>query len=304
MTLGKCRGPLLLLLLSLSVLCLAHQALPVSPLGVTPASMTPEATMPADPTGTSPMPTLSAEPASPPTPAGTIVMTIVYDNRPFDPALTTAWGFSCLVRTPTNTVLFDTGGDGAILMANMAALQIDAGQIDVVVLSHNHRDHTGGLQTLLGENDHLTIYVPASFADQISDLAGDRAQVVAVRQPMLITDGIWALGEMGTAVIEQALAVETSQGLAVITGCAHPGLPTIITRALTLGKVDMLIGGFHLQDASLDTIRGVIGEVQSLGVRRVAPSHCTGDMAIREFQKVFGPAFYEAGAGARYEFER
>jgi len=228
----------------------------------------------------------------------------VFDNRPFDPSLTTAWGFSCLVRTPTKTALFDTGGDGAILMANMATLQIDPGQIDVVVLSHNHRDHTGGLPALLAANDHLTIYVPASFADQMSDLAGDRAQVVAVRQPMLITDGIWALGEMGTVVIEQALAVETSQGLVVLTGCAHPGLPPIVTRALTLGEVDMLIGGFHLQDASLETIQGVIEEVRSLGVRRVAPCHCTGDTAIREFQEAFGPDFHEAGVGARYEFER
>lgn len=259
--------------------------------------------MPTEPSGIRPGPTLSAEPASP-TPAGAIIMTIVYDNRPFDPALTTSWGFACLIDTPTRVVLFDTGGDGAILTANMLALQIDADRIDTVVLSHNHRDHTGGLQALLAANDHLTVYAPATFADEIHTLAGDRAQVVAVRQPMPITDGIWALGEMGEAVVEQALAVETGQGLVVITGCAHPGLSTIIARARTLGEVDMLIGGFHLQNAGLETIQGVVEETRSLGVRQVAPCHCTGDTAIRAFQEAFGPNFHQAGVGARFEFER
>jgi 7,8-dihydropterin-6-yl-methyl-4-(beta-D-ribofuranosyl)aminobenzene 5'-phosphate synthase len=303
MTLEKCRGPLLVLLLSLVVLCLAHQALPANPLVVTPTSTIPEATMPTEATGTSPVPTASIELASP-TPTGTIVMTIVYDNNPFDPSLTTAWGFSCLIETPSEAVLFDTGGDGSTLLANMATLQIDPSRIDDVVLSHNHRDHTGGLQALLGVNDHLTIFVPATFADEIRDLASDRAQVVAITQPAQIVDGIWTLGEMGTGIVEQGLALETNRGLVVITGCAHPGISSIVARALTLGTVDMVIGGFHLKDASLEAIQDVVGQVQTLGVRQVAPCHCTGERAIAEFQEAFGPACLQAGAGARYEFER
>jgi 7,8-dihydropterin-6-yl-methyl-4-(beta-D-ribofuranosyl)aminobenzene 5'-phosphate synthase len=231
-------------------------------------------------------------------------MTIVFDNRPFDPRLATAWGFSCLIETPSENLLFDTGADGSTLLANMRALKIDPNRIDIVVLSHNHRDHTGGLPALLAANDHLTIFAPSTFADEVRTLANGRAQVVAVREPTLVADGVWALGELGSAVIEQALAVEAREGLIVLTGCAHPGLPAILDRARTLGEVDMLMGGFHLQDASLETIREVISEVQARGVRKVAPCHCTGETAIAEFHKAFGEAFLEAGVGARFEFAR
>jgi 7,8-dihydropterin-6-yl-methyl-4-(beta-D-ribofuranosyl)aminobenzene 5'-phosphate synthase len=303
MNLGRCRAPLFLLVLSLTTLCLSHQALTPETLGATAPAAPSGATARANPTAATPSPSITSLPPSP-TPTGEVIMTIVFDNRSFDPRLTTGWGFACLIQTPTDVVLFDTGADGRILLANMKALQIDPAQIDVLVLSHNHRDHTGGLAALLTANDHLTIFVPSTFADEIRRLADGRAQVIAVRDPTSVAEGVWALGELGTTVIEQSLAVEASQGLIVLTGCAHPGLPAIVDRARTLGQVDLLIGGFHLMDASPETIRGVIAEVQALGVKRVAPSHCTGDTAIEAFRKAYGSGFLEAGVGARVEFAR
>ena len=41
----------------------------------------------------------------------TVTFTVVYDNNGYDPALRTAWGFSCWVETGEATILFDTGGD-------------------------------------------------------------------------------------------------------------------------------------------------------------------------------------------------
>ena len=46
-------------------------------------------------------------------------LVIVYDNNPFDNQLRTAWGFSCLIRLPAKTILFDTGGDSPTLLHNM-----------------------------------------------------------------------------------------------------------------------------------------------------------------------------------------
>jgi len=65
---------------------------------------------------------------------------IVYDNNPFDHSLRTAWGFSCLIRLPDKTILFDTGGDGSTLLHNMKQLQINPEEIDAIVLSHIHGD--------------------------------------------------------------------------------------------------------------------------------------------------------------------
>jgi len=78
-------------------------------------------------------------------PSETLTITIVYDNYQSDQRLSTAWGFSTLIEYGDYSLLFDTGGDGQILMENMRTLGIDPTRIDSVVLSHAHDDHTGGL---------------------------------------------------------------------------------------------------------------------------------------------------------------
>jgi len=56
--------------------------------------------------------------------------TIVYDNNRYDRRLIPAWGFSCVVTVPDKTILFDTGGDGGILLDNMKKLKETRKAID------------------------------------------------------------------------------------------------------------------------------------------------------------------------------
>ena len=72
-------------------------------------------------------------------------MTVVYDNNPGLEGLSAQWGFGCVIQGPDKTVLFDTGGLGWVLLPNMSLLKLDPKSIDVVVLSHIHWDHIGGL---------------------------------------------------------------------------------------------------------------------------------------------------------------
>jgi 7,8-dihydropterin-6-yl-methyl-4-(beta-D-ribofuranosyl)aminobenzene 5'-phosphate synthase len=226
-------------------------------------------------------------------------LTIIYDNLPFDTQLKTAWGFACMVETGQATVLFDTGGDGATLMNNMAALGIDPHRIDAVVLSHIHDDHTGGLDALLNANDRLTVFVPQSFPAEFKSRVSKRASVTQVHEPMTITEGVRTTGEVDGPIIEQALIVQTNKGLVVITGCAHPGIVEIARRAQAYGDIYLVMGGFHLGDKSAQDVEAIIAELKRLGVRRVAPSHCTGEAAIRQFSAAFGADFIQAGAGLR-----
>jgi 7,8-dihydropterin-6-yl-methyl-4-(beta-D-ribofuranosyl)aminobenzene 5'-phosphate synthase len=227
-----------------------------------------------------------------------ITLTIVYDNNPFDARLKTAWGFACVVETDKTTILFDTGGDGPTLLGNLAALGFDPRRIDVVLLSHYHSDHTGGLDALLDADSHKIVYVPHSFPDDFKVGVSKRANVIEVSGPMTIASHIRTTGEMGTAIIEQSLLIETDKGLIVMTGCAHPGIVEIVRKAKEYGDVYMVIGGFHLKDKSASEVEVIIAALKQLGVRKVAPSHCTGDNAIRQFKEAFGQDFIPAGAGA------
>jgi 7,8-dihydropterin-6-yl-methyl-4-(beta-D-ribofuranosyl)aminobenzene 5'-phosphate synthase len=103
---------------------------------------------------------------------------------------------------------------------------------------------------------------------------------------------------MGSAIIEQSLVIETSEGLVVITGCAHPGIVGIVSAAAEGGDIGLVIGGFHLKDDSATEIDEVIADLQALGVKRVAPTHCTGDEARERFRAVFGDGFVPVGVGS------
>jgi 7,8-dihydropterin-6-yl-methyl-4-(beta-D-ribofuranosyl)aminobenzene 5'-phosphate synthase len=231
-----------------------------------------------------------------------ITLTVVYDNRSADPQLGTAWGFACLIETETATILFDTGGDGQLLMNNLTILGIDPQTIDAVVLSHVHSDHTGGLDHLLAINDRLTVYLPRSFPASFK--ARIHNPVVEVSEPMTIADHIRTTGELGTTIIEQALIIETRHGLIVLTGCAHPGIVEIVRQAKTHGEVNLVMGGFHLADRSAAEVEAVIAEIKRSGVQQAAPSHCTGDPAIEQFHTAFGTDFIPIGAGAVLHVEQ
>jgi len=202
------------------------------------------------------------------------------------------------VETGEMTILFDTGGDGPTLLGNMAALGIDPGQIDVVVLSHIHGDHTGGLNALLNVDSHKVLYVPRSFPPDFKERVGQRTKVIEVSEPVMIADHVRTTGEMGAAIIEQSLLIETSQGLVVLTGCAHPGIVEIVRHAKTLGDVYMVMGGFHLLDRDTSEVEAIIAALKQLGVRKVAPSHCTGDGATHLFKQAFGAECLPVGVGA------
>jgi len=227
-----------------------------------------------------------------------ITLTVVYNNVPHDARLKTAWGFACLVETSKDTLLFDTGGDGHILLDNMETLGIDPCQIDAVALSHIHGDHTGGLGAILALNDHLDVYVPVSFPPRFKRDVSQHARMIEVDETVELLNGIRTTGEMGTSIREQALLVETDEGVIMVTGCAHPGIASMAERAAEFGDVYLVMGGFHLSGESKAQIEAIIDRFSHLGVQKVGPSHCTGDLAIRLFREVWGDDFVEAGAGA------
>ena len=231
-----------------------------------------------------------------------ITIAVTYDNNPYDDRLRTAWGFSCLLRLPEKTILFDTGGDSSILLDNMDQLQIDPKEIDIVVLSHIHGDHVGGLGGILNQNSDVTVYLPASFPQSLKeDVKLYGAEVKEIHEPRELFDGVYTTGELNGGIKEQSLIVKTDEGLVIITGCAHPGVVNVVQKAREIAgdRVYLLLGGFHLGGASASKIESIIDSFEQLGVERVAPCHCSGDSARRLLREHYGEGYIECGVGRR-----
>ncbi len=58
------------------------------------------------------------------------------------------WGLSILIESEEGNILLDTGATTSVCH-NAPVLGVDLTRIDKIVLSHAHRDHTGGLRDLL-----------------------------------------------------------------------------------------------------------------------------------------------------------
>ena len=97
---------------------------------------------------------------------------------------------------------------------------------------------------------------------------------------------------------ELSLALKTEQGVVIVTGCAHTGVEEIvrITKQYVGPNIDLVVGGYHLLPYDQKYILNLARTMKSeLHVRRVAPAHCTGNLAFKIFRQEFGENYVYAG---------
>jgi 7,8-dihydropterin-6-yl-methyl-4-(beta-D-ribofuranosyl)aminobenzene 5'-phosphate synthase len=200
-------------------------------------------------------------------------ITILADNTAGPGALLAEHGWSALIEVMGHKVLLDTG-QGRAALANADALGIDIRQIDAVVLSHGHVDHTAGLLPLLARTgpkpvfahpdalepkyrrlgeQHRFIGMPCS-REALSDMCG---HLRLERGSVEVCPGIVTTGEIprqtgfehGDADLmthraggmevdalldDQALVVQGDEGLVIVLGCAHAGIVNTLLAARRL----------------------------------------------------------------------
>jgi len=237
---------------------------------------------------------------------GVMKISIVYNNMIYDRNMKGAWGIACVVQSLDRTILFDTGGDGGILLSNMRKMGIDTADMDMVFLSHIHADHTGGLWKYLDKNPDVTVYLPSSFpAGYKQKILDYGARFIEVHLPEELFPGVYSTGEMGVSILEQSLVLKTASGLVIVTGCSHPGIVAIAKKAVQVcnDRIYLITGGFHLGGTPEREIQSIINELKALGVQKIGPSHCTGNRAIADFKKAWGKDYIDAGCGAVIEIE-
>jgi 7,8-dihydropterin-6-yl-methyl-4-(beta-D-ribofuranosyl)aminobenzene 5'-phosphate synthase len=101
------------------------------------------------------------------------------------------------------------------------------------------------------------------------------------------------------------LALKTPEGLVLITGCAHPGIVSIVEKAREISGEDtvcLVVGGFHLGGEPPSRIKSIARELRLLSVQKVAPCHCSGDGTRRLFKEEYGVDCIECGVGRVIRF--
>jgi 7,8-dihydropterin-6-yl-methyl-4-(beta-D-ribofuranosyl)aminobenzene 5'-phosphate synthase len=205
-------------------------------------------------------------------------ISLIYDNTTINSDFLADWGFAALVETDDLTILFDTGGDGKMLLHNMSALDIDPGKIDTVFISHHHFDHIGGLAAFLQANPNVTVYAPPLLRGITR-----AKEVVYVEKPMTLSPNVFSTGEL--AGIEQSLCVKLDDGLVVIVGCSHPGVDKILDAAKQFGEPTRLIGGLH----------GFDNFELLAPLKLICPTHCTQHQ--KEIFKLYPQTAIQGGVG-------
>ena len=188
-------------------------------------------------------------------------------------------GLSFFIEAGDRRILFDTGQNLAI-SNNARVLGIDLSQIEAVVLSHGHYDHSGGLQSVLESNTDFTLYGhPDVFSPKVKKNNGnfkyigipigkndflDRGISLKLdRSPVEIAPGVMTSGEIAmdsdfenvepifflkknnevmpdTLADDQALVLDTSKGVVVLLGCSHRGVVNTLRHVVQLKGTDRI----------------------------------------------------------------
>jgi 7,8-dihydropterin-6-yl-methyl-4-(beta-D-ribofuranosyl)aminobenzene 5'-phosphate synthase len=260
-------------------------------------------------------------------------ITVLYDAFGRPSQLERDWGFAALVEYGGKRVLFDTGNNADIFEHNVTRLGVDLTRLDAAVISHRHGDHTTGLDFLLTRNPGVRIYAPQEgaffksstpraflthqpglppelrYADlpegRTSGTPWPEANFHVVTGTREILPGFYVLTTQsrkpGTMEMnEVSLAIRTARGLAVVVGCSHPGIETILTEAATIDpRLYTVTGGFHLVMTPREEVERIAGLLRDqLKVERVAPGHCTSELGFAVFLERFKDRFDRAGLGA------
>ncbi len=139
-----------------------------------------------------------------------ILSTMLADDQGFG-----EWGFAALVEVDGRRILFDTGANDDTVQRNLKVMGLDLSDVEVVILSHNHADHTTGLLPLrrqfAAKNPKAVSKVYAgtglfwpriTAAGQLDDrmarikrdFEATGGSVIDVAKPLEIVPGVWLTG--------------------------------------------------------------------------------------------------------------
>lgn len=218
-----------------------------------------------------------------------------------------AGGFAALLEAETadgiqHRILLDTGWNPAWMDRRFSEEGIDRllqdGQIEALVISHEHFDHFWGIGSTLRHCPDITLYIPQGFQPQGLALIkeqGHLGKVIEVpsHQPLVLLPGLAVVNFPMQTLLrvdgENVLYAHIrDRGMAMMTGCGHGGVLNLLDYARQTfrggDRIFALYGGLHISpledwDESRDQIVESLGQY---GIAKLACNHCTGRQAVEK----------------------
>jgi 7,8-dihydropterin-6-yl-methyl-4-(beta-D-ribofuranosyl)aminobenzene 5'-phosphate synthase len=251
-----------------------------------------------------------------------VEITVLIDNEPsrVHPRLRTERGHSLHVRWRGRSLLLDTGMSGRFA-DNACALGIEIADVDTIVLSHGHVDHSGGLKHFLGVNQRATVFAASGVRERLrlvtEDCEPEEGLHLLVRVPdahprppgnQLLLSGPPAQRVPDNLAHELVMALDDGEGLVVFTGCGHHGVLNVVDAvraALPDRPIKALVGGFHFVGFPFlglfveprERILEIGRALQALPIGRIVTGHCTGLAGYETLREVLGSHITYAATG-------
>lgn len=193
-------------------------------------------------------------------------------------------GLSLYIEANDTKVIFDTGPDDTFIL-NAKKLGVDISDVDLLVISHGHMDHGGGLEAFIETNHKAKIIISKHAFDkyyaEVSKVFKmniglkpkfknyERVELVEgvtnLGNGLMIFDGVkpnrlfpssnkrlLKKGEQGFSEDdfkhEINLIISEDNRKTLVCGCSHLGIVNIIEKAkeLVQSNINVVVGGMHL----------------------------------------------------------
>lgn len=228
--------------------------------------------------------------------------------------LKAAHGLSLYIETEKHKIMFDAGPDETFY-ENGLKLGVPFEDVDIIIISHGHYDHGGGLEKLLEVNKKAPVYIRRSAFEPHYARGTEKNRFIGINPKlmedprMVLLDGDYRIDDelflfaadrtdkcrsyMNDVLFddngidpfghEHSLII-SGETPALIMGCGHTGVVNIMEKAAEF-MPKICVGGFHLySNGSKETVgeellSEIAAELSKYSDTVFYTCHCTGEKA-------------------------